>query len=97
MASPLTGRERAIIRLGSLLADERFRKRLLVGVALIILPVRNLVLFPGVILPITIGRAKSRADAYIKDEPTNVPALYSRSRILTSWSGTSLRTQTEAV
>lgn len=28
--------------------------------ALIILPVRNLVLFPGVILPITIGRPKSR-------------------------------------
>src|SRR5688572_10742489 len=31
--------------------------------ALIILPVRNLVLFPGVILPITIGREKSRAAA----------------------------------
>ncbi|HYC46505.1 MAG TPA: endopeptidase La [Burkholderiales bacterium] len=31
--------------------------------ALIILPVRNLVMFPGVIMPITIGRAKSRAAA----------------------------------
>ena len=31
--------------------------------ALIILPVRNLVLFPGVILPITVGRAKSRGAA----------------------------------
>ena len=31
--------------------------------ALIILPVRNLVLFPGVILPITIGRESSRAAA----------------------------------
>ena len=31
--------------------------------AIIILPVRNLVLFPSVILPITIGRAKSRAAA----------------------------------
>ena len=31
--------------------------------ALIILPVRNLVMFPGVILPITINRAKSRAAA----------------------------------
>ena len=31
--------------------------------ALIILPVRNLVLFPGVILPITIGRRKSRTAA----------------------------------
>src|SRR5687768_10001195 len=31
--------------------------------ALIILPVRNLVLFPGVILPVTIGRESSRAAA----------------------------------
>ena len=31
--------------------------------ALIILPVRNLVLFPGVVLPITIGRPRSRAAA----------------------------------
>ena len=31
--------------------------------AMIILPVRNLVLFPGVILPITIGREMSRAAA----------------------------------
>ena len=31
--------------------------------ALIILPVRNLVLFPGVIMPVTVGRAKSRAAA----------------------------------
>src|SRR5687768_2827201 len=31
--------------------------------ALIILPVRNLVLFPGVIMPLTVGRAKSRGAA----------------------------------
>jgi ATP-dependent Lon protease len=31
--------------------------------ALIILPVRNLVLFPGIVLPITIGRERSRAAA----------------------------------
>src|SRR6185295_13827187 len=31
--------------------------------ALIILPVRNVVLFPGVVLPITVGRARSRAAA----------------------------------
>ncbi len=31
--------------------------------ALIILPVRNIVLFPGVVLPITIGRVRSRAAA----------------------------------
>ena len=31
--------------------------------AVIILPVRNLVLFPGVVLPITVGRARSRAAA----------------------------------
>ena len=31
--------------------------------ALIILPVRNIVLFPGVVLPITIGRSRSRAAA----------------------------------
>jgi ATP-dependent Lon protease len=31
--------------------------------AIIILPVRNLVLFPGVVLPITVGRARSRAAA----------------------------------
>jgi ATP-dependent Lon protease len=31
--------------------------------ALIILPVRNMVLFPGIILPITIGRERSRAAA----------------------------------
>ena len=43
--------------------DERQRSKPLPEDALIILPVRNLVLFPGVILPITIGRAKSRAAA----------------------------------
>ena len=37
--------------------------RLLPEDAFIILPVRNLVLFPGVVLPITIGRARSRAAA----------------------------------
>ncbi|MGQ0526100.1 MAG: endopeptidase La [Betaproteobacteria bacterium] len=31
--------------------------------AIIILPVRNLVLFPGVVLPITVGRTRSRAAA----------------------------------
>src|SRR4051812_24944667 len=31
--------------------------------ALIVLPTRNLVLFPGVVLPITIGRKKSRRAA----------------------------------
>jgi len=31
--------------------------------AIIILPVRNVVLFPGVVLPITVGRARSRAAA----------------------------------
>src|ERR1043166_2831356 len=31
--------------------------------ALIILPVRNVVLFPGVLLPITVGRQRSRAAA----------------------------------
>ena len=44
-------------------ADERQRSKPLPEDALIILPVRNLVLFPGVILPITIGRAKSRVAA----------------------------------
>ena len=43
--------------------DERPQSRPLPEDALIILPVRNLVLFPGVILPITIGRQKSRAAA----------------------------------
>jgi len=43
--------------------DERAQSRPLPEDALIILPVRNLVLFPGVILPITIGRQKSRAAA----------------------------------
>src|SRR5688572_33062340 len=43
--------------------DERSQSRPLPEDALIILPVRNLVLFPGVVLPITIGRAKSRAAA----------------------------------
>jgi ATP-dependent Lon protease len=37
------------------------RPRALPEDALIILPVRNLVLFPGVVLPITIGRPRSRA------------------------------------
>jgi ATP-dependent Lon protease len=31
--------------------------------AIIVLPVRNVVLFPGVVLPITVGRARSRAAA----------------------------------
>ena len=44
-------------------ADEGSRTRPLPEDAMIILPVRNLVLFPGVVLPITIGRAKSRAAA----------------------------------
>jgi ATP-dependent Lon protease len=43
--------------------EERQRSKPLPEDALIILPVRNLVLFPGVILPITVGRAKSRAAA----------------------------------
>src|SRR5204863_3854233 len=42
---------------------EERRPRPLPEDALIILPTRNLVLFPGVILPITIGREKSRAAA----------------------------------
>ncbi len=42
---------------------ERQTTRPLPDDALIILPVRNLVLFPGVVLPITIGRARSRAAA----------------------------------
>jgi ATP-dependent Lon protease len=42
---------------------ERRNARALPEDALIILPVRNLVLFPGVILPVTIGREKSRAAA----------------------------------
>jgi ATP-dependent Lon protease len=44
-------------------AEEPQRSRPLPEDAIIVLPVRNLVLFPGVILPITIGRAKSRAAA----------------------------------
>ncbi|HUP93525.1 MAG TPA: endopeptidase La [Burkholderiales bacterium] len=43
--------------------DEPRQTRPLPDDALILLPVRNLVLFPGVILPITIGREKSRAAA----------------------------------
>ncbi|MGZ5121728.1 MAG: endopeptidase La [Burkholderiales bacterium] len=43
--------------------SERRSSRPLPEDALIILPTRNLVLFPGVVLPITIGRAKSRAAA----------------------------------
>jgi len=42
--------------------DER-KTRPLPEDALIILPVRNVVLFPGVVLPITVGRARSRAAA----------------------------------
>jgi ATP-dependent Lon protease len=42
---------------------ERRTSRPLPEDALIILPTRNLVLFPGVVLPITIGRAKSRRAA----------------------------------
>src|SRR6185503_2613706 len=42
--------------------DER-KGRQLPEDALIILPVRNVVLFPGVVLPITVGRARSRAAA----------------------------------
>src|SRR5215831_3856392 len=44
-------------------AEDRQRSKALPEDAIIVLPVRNLVLFPGVILPITIGRAKSRAAA----------------------------------
>ena len=43
--------------------SERRSSRPLPEDALIILPTRNLVLFPGVVLPITIGRSKSRAAA----------------------------------
>jgi ATP-dependent Lon protease len=43
--------------------SERRASRPLPDDALIILPTRNLVLFPGVVLPITIGRAKSRGAA----------------------------------
>jgi ATP-dependent Lon protease len=43
--------------------EDRQRSKPLPEDAIIVLPVRNLVLFPGVILPITIGRAKSRAAA----------------------------------
>ena len=43
--------------------DQRNQSKPLPEDALIILPVRNLVLFPGVILPITVGRTKSRAAA----------------------------------
>src|SRR5688500_15589985 len=43
--------------------DERRASRPLPDDALIILPTRNLVLFPGVVLPITIGRKKSRRAA----------------------------------
>jgi ATP-dependent Lon protease len=42
--------------------DER-KARALPEDALIILPVRNVVLFPGVVLPITVGRSRSRAAA----------------------------------
>ena len=35
------------------------------GDALIIVPVRNMVLFPGVVVPITIGRPKSIAAAQL--------------------------------
>ncbi|HEX2825183.1 MAG TPA: endopeptidase La [Burkholderiales bacterium] len=42
---------------------ERRTSRPLPDDALIILPTRNLVMFPGVVLPITIGRAKSRRAA----------------------------------
>ena len=43
--------------------SEQRQSRPLPEDALIILPTRNLVLFPGVVLPITIGREKSRAAA----------------------------------
>ena len=42
--------------------DER-KGRALPEDALIVLPVRNVVLFPGVVLPITVGRSRSRAAA----------------------------------
>ena len=42
--------------------DER-KPRPLPEDALIIVPVRNVVLFPGVVLPITVGRSRSRAAA----------------------------------
>jgi len=44
-------------------ADRERTLRPLPEDALIILPVRNLVLFPGVVLPITMGRARSQAAA----------------------------------
>ena len=44
-------------------SDELTRGKAIPEDALIILPVRNLVLFPGVVIPITVGRAKSRAAA----------------------------------
>jgi ATP-dependent Lon protease len=44
-------------------SDERVRGRPIPEDALIILPVRNLVLFPGVVIPITVGREKSRSAA----------------------------------
>jgi ATP-dependent Lon protease len=47
---------------GARVQDER-RLRPLPEDALIILPVRNVVLFPGVVLPITVGRSRSRAAA----------------------------------
>jgi ATP-dependent Lon protease len=44
-------------------AQDEHKSRPLPEDALIILPVRNVVLFPGVVLPITVGRARSRAAA----------------------------------
>src|SRR3954471_13857400 len=43
--------------------SERRQSRPIPEDAVIILPTRNLVLFPGVVLPITIGRRKSRRAA----------------------------------
>ena len=56
-------------------ADERAPSKPLPEDALIILPVRNLVLFPGVVLPITIGRAKSRTAAQEAARLQRPPAL----------------------
>ena len=44
-------------------ARDEMRMRSLPEDALIILPVRNVVLFPGIVVPLTVGRERSRAAA----------------------------------